>query len=255
MSRPGASLVAVTIGAFLSVAASGGLAAVSGKWSYTGKTGPAKWAALDKTFAQCDEGQFQSPIDIPDATTRKGDFPSMLFNYKPSPLTVVDDGHTIEAEYAPGSFFSLDDKRYELLHIRFHKPGEHKINGRVHDMDAQLVHRGLDGKLVVLTVLLDAGKENRLMKTVADNLPREKGKEIAVDKATISAVDLLPDDKGYYRFDGSMTTPPCTEGVTWIVLKTPVQVSPDSVARFSRLYSMNARPVQPLNGRDIAATR
>jgi len=255
MSQSGARSIAIVVGATLLITAFACRGAGERKWTYSGATGPAKWSGLEKDFAGCKLGQLQSPIDIPDASTRKGDFPSLLFNYKPSPLKIVDDGHTIQVNYAPGSAFSVGDKRYELLGLHFHKPGEEKINGRGHEMDVHLVHRGQDGKLVVIAILLDAGKENRLVKAVMNNLPKEKEKEITVENTTISALDLLPDSKDYYRFVGSLTTPPCSEDVTWIVFKNPVQIAADSIARFGKAYPMNARPIQPLNGRDIEATR
>ena len=157
--------------------------------------------------------------------------------------------------YAPGSFLNWEGKRYELVQFHFHKPGEEKIDGKGHDMDAHLVHQGPNGKLIVLAIQLDAGKENRLIKALWDNLPKEKGKENVVEAVKINALDLLPDNKGYYLYAGSLTTPPCNEEVTWFVLKAPVQVSADQIARFAKLYPMNARPVQPLNDRDIQATR
>jgi carbonic anhydrase len=255
MRQVGANVLAIVVGAVLSIAAIACYAAEGAQWSYAGATGPAKWGALEKGFAECKLGQVQSPIDIPDASARKGDLPPMLFNYKPSPLNIIDNGHTIQVNYAPGSFVTVEGKRYELVQFHFHKPSEEKIDGKSYDMVAHLVHQGPGGKLAVVAVLLDAGKENRLIKTLWDNLPKEKGKENIVDALKINAVDLLPQSKGYYTFAGSLTTPPCSEDVTWFVLKTPVQVSADEIARFARSYPMNARPVQPLNGRDIQATR
>ena len=255
MRQVGANVLTIVVGAVLSMAAVACYGAEGAQWSYGGATGPAKWSSLEKGFAQCKLGQAQSPIDIPDASARKGDLPSMLFNYKPSPLRIIDNGHTIEVNYAPGSFVTVEGKRYELVQFHFHKPSEEKIDGKSHDMVAHLVHQGPGGKLAVVAVLLDAGKENLLIKTLWDNLPKEKGKENVVDAVKINAVDLLPQNKGYYTFAGSLTTPPCSEEVTWFVMKTPVQVSADEIARFARSYPMNARPVQPLNGRDIQATR
>jgi carbonic anhydrase len=255
MRQVGANVLTVVVGAVLSIAAIACYGAEGAQWSYAGATGPAKWGTMEKGFAQCKLGQTQSPIDIPDASARKGDLPSMLFNYKPSPLKIIDNGHTIQVDYAPGSFVTVEGKRYELVQFHFHKPSEEKIDGKSYDMVAHLVHQGPGDKLAVVAVLLDAGKENRLIKTLWDNLPKEKGKENVVDAVKINAVDLLPQNKGYYTFAGSLTTPPCSEEVTWFVLKTPVQVSPDEIARFARSYPMNARPVQPLNGRDIQATR
>ena len=255
MRQPGGSVLAIVVGAVLSLAAAAGYGADAEHWSYSGPTGPAKWNTLEKGFAQCKLGQVQSPIDIPDEKARKGDLSPLLFNYKPSPLKIIDNGHTIQVNYAPGSVLSWEGKRYELVQFHFHKPGEEKIDGKGHEMDAHLVHQGPNGKLVVLAIQLDAGKENRLIRALWDNLPKEKGKENVVEAVKINALDLLPDNKGYYLYAGSLTTPPCSEDVTWFVLKTPVQVSPDQLARFARFYPMNARPVQPLNDRDIQATR
>jgi len=254
MRESGARNLVAVVGMVLSIGATGCYAAEGAGWTYSGPTGPAKWGSLEKGYAGCKLGQTQSPIDIPDAKARKGDLPSLLFNYKPSPLKIIDDGHTIQVNYAPGSFVTVAGTRYELVQFHFHKPSEEKIDGKGHDMDAHLVHQGPGGKLAVIAVLLDTGKENRLIKTLWDNLPKEKGKETVVDAVKISAVDLLPQNKGYYTFAGSMTTPPCSEDVTWFVLKAPVQVSAESIARFARFYPMNARPVQPVNDRDILGT-
>jgi carbonic anhydrase len=251
MGQSGARGLAVVVGAALSIAA---ICCYGADWTYGGPAGPAKWGSLDKGFATCKLGQNQSPIDIPDAKVRKGDLPGLLFNYKPSPLRIVDNGHSIQVNYAPGSFVTVAGVRYELVHFDFHKPGEEKLDGKGHDMDVHLVHQGPGGKLGVIAVQLDAGKEHALIKTLWDNLPKEKGKESVVDTVYVNAINLLPPSKGYYTFAGSLTTPPCSEDVTWFVLKTPVQVSADQIARFGRSYPMNARPVQPLNGRDILVT-
>lgn len=245
----------MTIASALAMGAACCYGAEAAHWTYAGATGPAKWSALDKGFGLCKTGTAQAPVDIPDADARKGDLPALLFNYKPSPLKIVDNGHTVQVNYEPGSFVSVAGKRYELVEFHFHKPGEHKVDGKGHEMEAQMVHKGPDGSLSVIAVPLDAGKENRLIKTLWDNLPQDKGKERVVDAVKINALDLLPRDKGYYTFAGSLTIPPCTESVTWFVLKTPVQISADEIARFGRVYPMNARPIQPRNDRDIQGTR
>jgi len=252
-----ARILAVVAAAALASVATVGRAAELGNWSYAGNTGPTKWAALSKEFKSCKSGDEskQSPIDIPDAKARKGDLPGLLFNYKSVPLKIVDNGHTIEVIYPPGSVVSIDGKRYELQQFHFHKPAEEKIDGKGHEMSLHLVHKGPDGKLMVIAVLIDAGKENKALKTLWDHLPKEKDKEVTVDNVKIDAVDLLPTDKGYYTYAGSLTTPPCSEQVTWYVLKTPVQASADQIARFGRIYPMNARPIQPFNDRDIMGTR
>ena len=257
MERTLNRILAAVSGVVLAGAAASSLAARTAHdaaWSYSGKTGPAHWAKLDKSFAACSNGHTQSPIDIPEADARKGDLPALLFNYKPSVLDIVDDENAIEVRYAPGSVVSVAGKRYELQQIRFRHPAEHKIGGKGHDMEAQLVHKSADGKLAVVAVFLDAGKDNKAMRTLVANLPSDKGKEHKADAVTFNAIDLLPGNKGYYTFAGSLTNPPCTEGVTWFVLKTPVQLLADEIARLSRAYADNARPVQPVNGRDITGT-
>jgi carbonic anhydrase len=253
--RLGHMLIAIAGAALFAAASIAGAAEPA--WSYSGATGPAKWAALSKEFKECKAGEEskQSPIDIPDAKARKGDLAPLLFNYKPVPLKIIDNGHTVQVNYAPGSFVNIEGKRYELQQLHFHKPAEEKIDGKGHDMDAHLVHKGPDGKLMVIAILIDAGKENKFIKALWDNLPKDKDKERLVDTVKIDAVDLLPTDKGYYTYAGSLTTPPCSEQVTWYVLKSPVQVSADQIARFGKIYPMNARPIQPFNDRDILGTR
>jgi carbonic anhydrase len=217
-----AALVASVLAAFAPLCA----AADPARWSYAGPTGPAKWAKLEKDFAVCGSGTTQSPIDIPHANARKGDLPPMLFNYKPSPLKIVDNGHTIQVNYAPGSVLTVEGKRYELVEFDFHKPSEYKVNGKGEEMAVHLVHRDKDGKLAIVAVFLDQGKENPLVKTLWSNLPQTKGKENVVANTEINAVGLLPQNKDYYTFKGSLTTPPCTENVTWYVLKTPRRSRP-----------------------------
>jgi carbonic anhydrase len=263
MGHSGIRGLAVVIGAVLAITGSqcfGAEKAAKGEkvekaWSYSGANGPAKWGSLDKAFEDCRDGQLQSPIDIPATGPFVGELPSLLFDYRPVPLRIIDTGHTIQVGYAPGSFLMVAGKKYELQQLQFHKPGEEKIGGKGHDMSVHLVHKGPDGKPAIVAVPLDSGGENRLMKVLWDNLPKEKGKENAVDSIQITATDLLPKDKGYYTYSGSLTMPPCTEDVTWFVMKTPVKISADAIARFARYYPMNARPTEPLNGRYIQSTR
>ena len=221
-------------------------------WSYEGHGGPAKWGELDPEFGACKLGKVQSPIDIRGA--KAADLPAIRFNYKPSPLKLIDNGHTIQVNYAPGSSIDVGDAHYELLQFHFHKPSEEKVQGKSHAMVAHLVHKSAEGKLAVVAVLLDKGSANPTIDTIWMNLPKEKEKETSVD-ATVDAATLLPAHKGYYTFQGSLTTPPCSEGVRWFVLKTPTKVSEGEIMAFGKLYPMNARPIQPLNGRSIQATR
>jgi carbonic anhydrase len=231
--------------------AAGGEGADRAAWSYAGANGPAKWAKLDKEYATCGSGELQAPIDIPDAKVRKGDIPPILFNYKPSPLAIVDDGHTIRVNIAPGSRISVEGGVYELTAIEFHKPAEVKVDGKAAEMSAHLLHKNKDGRIAIVAVPLEQGKENQVLKTLWSNLPVAKGKEVVVDSVKVNPVGLLPSRKDYYMFAGSLTTPPCSENVKWMVLMQPVQVSGEQIRQFAKLYPMNARPVQALNDRDI----
>jgi carbonic anhydrase len=220
-------------------------------WSYGGHGGPAKWAEVDSHFATCKLGKLQSPIDIRGAKT--ADLPAIKFDYQPSPLKVIDNGHTIQVNYAPGSSIDVGGARYELVQFHFHKPSEEKIDGKSHAMVAHLVHKNADGQLAVVAVLLDKGRANPTIDTIWKHLPKEKERETTVD-ATVDAATLLPRDRGYYTFEGSLTTPPCSEDVRWFVLKTPTRMAASEIAAFGKLYPMNARPTQPRNGRAIEAT-
>lgn len=221
-------------------------------WSYGGHAGPAKWAEVDPHFATCKLGKLQSPIDIRGA--KATDLPAIRFDYQPSPLKVIDNGHTIQVNYAPGSSIDVGGARYELVQFHFHKPSEEKIDGKSHAMVAHLVHKNADGQLAVVAVLLDRGRANPTIDTIWRHLPKEKERETAVD-ASVDAATLLPRNRGYYTFEGSLTTPPCSEAVRWFVLKTPVKIADSEIAAFGRRYPMNARPTQPRNGRTIEATR
>jgi carbonic anhydrase len=222
-------------------------------WTYSGHGGPAEWGALSPEFATCKLGRNQSPIDIRGA--KAADLPTIKFDYKPSPLKVIDNGHTIQVNYAPGSSIEVGGMRYELVQFHFHKPSEEKIDGKSHAMVAHLVHKSPEGKLAVVAVLLDKGGANGLIDSIWKNLPTAKEKEVLVTNVTIDAANLLPGNKGYYTFQGSLTTPPCSEEVTWLVLKTPVKIGDGEIAAFGKIYPMNARPTQALNGRAVQATR
>ena len=222
-------------------------------WGYGADNGPRKWAGLDPGYAACATGKHQSPIDIHDATP--ADLAPIQFDYKPSVLRILDNGHTIQVNVAPGSSITVQGERYELAQFHFHKPSEEKIDGKSFAMVAHLVHKDDRGRLAVVAVLLKEGASNPLIETLWTHLPHVKGREQMVKSVSIDAGTLLPADRAYYTFEGSLTTPPCSEGVTWFVLATPVEVSTAQVAAFGRIYAMNARPTQPLNDRVVRKTR
>lgn len=220
-------------------------------WSYKGDTGPARWAELDEANKTCSIGGAQSPIDIPSAKAGASKLGAISFAYKAAPLRIIDNGHTIQVNVDGGSTITVGGQSYELKQFHFHRPSEEKIDGKAYELVAHLVHKNAEGKLAVVGVLFKNGAENPTLKTLWANLPKEKEKEVTVEGAGFNPADLLPAKRAYYNFSGSLTTPPCSEGVNWFVLKTPVEASKAQFARFAKLYPMNARPVQPLKGRAI----
>ena len=220
----------------------------SAHWGYAGEAGPAAWGGLRPEFSLCAKGQRQSPIDIRDGIAV--DLEPVQFDYKASGFGVIDNGHTVQVNVAPGNVIHVGGRRWELQQFHFHRPSEERIDGRQFDMVAHLVHKDADGKLAVVAVLLDKGSIQPIVQMVWNNLPLEKGEEFK-PQSVIDLNHLLPPDRRYYTYMGSLTTPPCNEGVLWMVMRQPVQVSQQQIDIFSRLYPMNARPVQQASGRLI----
>jgi carbonic anhydrase len=217
-------------------------------WSYEGETGPARWGKLNPLWAKCDSGARQSPIDIRDGI--KVDLEPVVVDYQPTSFNVLDNGHTVQVNLGTGNRITLTGRTYELQQFHFHRPAEEKVDGRGFGMVAHLVHKDSDGRLAVIAVLMEAGKPHSLVQTIWNNLPLEKNEPL-VPTSTIDVSQLLPQRREYYTYMGSLTTPPCSEGVLWIVMKEPIQVSEQQMAIFARLYPMNARPVQASSGRLI----
>jgi carbonic anhydrase len=198
--------------------------------------------------ATCASGQRQSPIDITDGI--KVELDAVQFDYRPSGFRVVDNGHTVQVNVAHGNTIEVLGKHYELVQFHFHRPSEERIDGKPFDMVVHLLHKSADGKLAMVAVLLERGSAQPIVQAVWNNLPLEQDEEVSA-KDQIDLAELLPSDRRYYTYMGSLTTPPCSEGVLWMVMKTPVQISPEQLSIFARLYPMNARPVQALRGRII----
>jgi carbonic anhydrase len=222
-------------------------------WDYGEAHGPSHWGDLKAEFAACKNGHRQSPIDI--RNPQKADLPSIQFDYKPSPLRIIDNGHTVMINYVPGSFVSVGDKKYALKHFHFHRPSEEKINGKDYEMAVHLVHEDQDGNVAVVAVLLQRGDDNPLVHELWNDLPKEKDKEGVLNGVQINVGELLPADHGYYTYSGSLTTPPCSENVTWFVLKHPVTVSTAEIEQFAKLYRHNTRPMQTLYDRVVLETK
>ena len=222
-------------------------------WSYSGPTGTDKWGTLSKEFATCGIGQRQSPIDI--RKTVRGDLPPIQFAYKPVPLSIVDNGHSVKVDTPGAGSISVEGESYDLVQFHFHKPSEEKINGKAYDMVVHLVHQSKAGKLAVVAVMMEAGKEQSLIRTLWTHLPLEQNMAVSRPEVKIDPTQLLPAKRSYFTFLGSLTTPPCTEGVLWLVLKTPMQVSKEQLSGFGTIYKSNVRPVQPVNNRLIKESR
>jgi carbonic anhydrase len=220
-------------------------------WGYHGAEGAEKWGDIDKDFATCKLGKEQSPIDIKTKEVKKAKLDKIEFGYAASKLTIVNNGHTIQVEYDKGSSIKVGGKQYDLLQFHFHTPSEEEIDSKEFDLVAHLVHKSADGNLAVVAVLFDRGADNAFLKSLWDKLPKESGETRSLPKISIKVADVLPADKTYYTFNGSLTTPPCSENVRWFVLKNPVSISKDQTTAFRKIYPLNNRPVQPLNGRVV----
>lgn len=219
-------------------------------WSYQGRTGAAQWGNLDPDFKTCKLGKHQSPINIDTRKVEKTAKPPLVFSYKSEPAEVVNTGHTILVNLRPGSSVTIDGQAYQLMQFHFHTPSEEKFDGKGFPMVAHLVHKNAEGKLAAVAVLIEEGRENAALKPVFDNMPSREGETKALP-APFDPAGLLPLDHAYYAYTGSLTTPPCSEDLQWRILKTPIEISPAQFAQFTKLYKMDARPVQPLNDRVV----
>jgi len=217
-------------------------------WSYEGDSGPANWSKINVDWAKCGNGSRQSPIDIRDGM--KVELEQISFDYHPSSFNVVDNGHTVQVGVSGGNYITVQNRMFELQQFHFHRPSEERINGKAFEMVVHLVHRDAEGRLAVLALLLERGAPQATIQTVWNNLPLEKF-ETMQPTILLDPAEMLPARRDYYTYMGSLTSPPCSEGVLWLVMKQPVQASPAQMALFSRLYPLNARPVQPASGRII----
>lgn len=218
-------------------------------WGYTGKIGPEYWGELDKSFATCSSGRNQSPIDL--GNMLEADLPALDINYTVGGTKVINNGHAIEIEYAPGSTLTAEGHTYELKQFHFHAPSENTIKGESFAMEAHYVHADADGNLAVIALMFKAGADNTELEKAWSYMPEyaEQSNELP---DPLNGDILLPQNHDYYRYNGSLTTPPCTEGVTWIVMKDYQTASQDQIDRFVHvMHHDNNRPVQPINARLI----
>lgn len=220
-------------------------------WAYEGETGPQAWGKLKPDFNVCAIGNRQSPINIEEGATLQGPAEPVQFAYVPSNASVVNNGHTIQVDVQGENSITVRGSNYRLLQFHFHTPSEEQINFKRYPMVAHLVHKNNEGQLAVVAVLLDDGASNPLIDKVWTYMPLDVGDRVRMPAGLLNLTELLPTDQRYYQFMGSLTTPPCTEGVLWMVLKQPVTISKAQYKLFTQLYPNNARPVQPVNGRPV----
>ena len=216
------------------------------RWGYEGAGGPRNWGSLDRAYAACSDGWEQSPIDL--GSAKAGRLPGIVFDYAPSPMTVSNNGHAIQVDYAPGSGIVHGGVRYELLQFHFHHGSEHTVAGVRFPLELHLVHRSSGGELAVVGVLFKEGAASEALEPLWSRLPAEAGATAAVP-GPMNAAALLPERRSTWRYVGSLTTPPCTEGVSWIVMTEPMTLSAAQIEAFAAIFPNNYRPVQPLNGR------
>jgi carbonic anhydrase len=227
-------------------------------WRYDGAEGPQQWGSLSPKFATCAEGRSQSPIDIAIQGTTAGD--PIKMSFPPAQLRIahnahvsdgINNGHTIQINYAGGDTLTIGPESYALVQFHFHNQSEHSVGGKRYPMEMHLVHKAASGKLAVIGVFIEEGERNPAFEPLWANLPPAPGAEMHVPSVTIDVDDLLPAVRTSYRYDGSLTTPPCSEGVRWIVMTTPIHLSGDQIRAFTAVIHDNNRPTQPLNGRQL----
>ena len=241
------------LAAALSICVSGGAMAAevhTPHWSYLGVTGAAHWGEMGEEFKACGTGKTQSPINI-EEYKQDPNLPPILPVYHPSVLNIANNGHTLQVNAAPGSQISVGGKVYDLKQFHFHTPSEHYLDGAPYPMEVHFVHQNPDDhEIAVVGAMIKIAAHNKVIEGIWQNAPAAGGHR-QVENFTILASDLLPPDLRYYKYIGSLTTPPCTEGVQWHLLQNNIEISEDQLRAFQAMFPVNARPVQPLNGRDV----
>ncbi len=233
------------------------------EWGYKAKNGPDVWVQLSPEYFLCAAGRHQSPIDLVNPTPAK--LPPITNEYSwITDLNIRNTGHTIEVTYPEGSHIYIDGTAYQLLQFHFHAPSEHTVAGQPFDMEMHLVHKSEKGELAVVGLLIEKGRHNSSYDPVWEHLPTVPGEtqHVKVDESPVEPRMMLSPDgqvrdstvqpfPPVYRYEGSLTTPPCSESVQWIVLTTPIEMSEAQIAAFKAIIHDNNRPVQPLNGRKL----
>ena len=224
------------------------------EWSYEGSTGPAHWGDLKPEYVLAKTGTEQSPIDIVPASATKKDGEPIEVSYQPTTVEILNNGHTIEDDYHGGGRLRVGEHEYTLAQFHFHSPSEHTVDGKHFPMEMHLVHKDAGGNLAVIGVLIAEGKENPALANIERYFPPTPGRAQRIEGVFVNATDLLPASLASYRYSGSLTTPPCSEGVAWFVLREPIEASKAQIAGFRAIIDGNNRPTQPLHGRTVTAS-
>lgn len=229
------------------------LAQSGASWDYAGKRGPLVWGKLDPSYRACSEGHQQSLIDIRGARLNTSLQP-LVFHFVAGPVTLENTGNLIALNVGPGSTMTTEGARYELQRIEFHRPAENAVKGKLADLDVEMIYRGGDGKLAIVAsrLAMDRGDPNAVLAELWPHLPKTPG-ATGKDPNDVDPGGFLPADRGYWTYMGSLTTPPCTEGVRWFVFETPLSLSRDQLRDYTAIFRMNSRPLQDTHGRRIEA--
>lgn len=247
--RPARGLALAALATAALAGAAPGFAGGDAHWDYEGDEGPSHWGELDPSWHVCSDGRNQSPIDLQDAVD--AELPPLALHYTVGGVDEINNGHSIQIDYAPGSWLTLDGHDYALKQFHFHAPSENHISGHEYPLEGHLVHADADGNLAVIAILFEEGAHNQALATAWQDMPRHPHHHHEL-LTRASAAALLPEDLGYYRFNGSLTTPPCSEGVVWLVMKQPVTVSKAQLDAFVEVMGHpNNRPLQPINARVV----
>lgn len=219
------------------------------KWDYKGSNSPENWGKISQEFATCATGKMQSPINISDfkesAKPKK-----ITFSYNATPKVEINDGRTIEVQYNKGAYIDINGHKYNLTQFHFHSPAENLSQGKQYPLEMHLVHQDKDGHLVVIGIWFKEGKENKILDSIWKVMPQKAGQKVKV--SNIDLQKLMPKNMNFFHYSGSLTTPPCTEGVSWFIFKQPLEVSKGQIKKFQQIMKEpNNRPIQPLNGRKI----
>ncbi|MEZ5373213.1 MAG: carbonic anhydrase family protein [Microthrixaceae bacterium] len=225
-------------------------AAEKPEFGYEGEIGPENWGSLGEEYETCASGTEQSPIDLTGAVSE--DITDITFNYGEIPLSIFNNGHTIEVEAEAGNSIELDGQSYDVAQFHFHAGSEHVIDGEQFPLEMHIVHKTADDQLAVVGLMVEVGAENEALASVFNNIPTEVTEEgEPVDGESVDLAAVLPDSETYFQYGGSLTTPPCSEGVAWQVLDTPIEISQDQLDAFTAVVDGNFRPVQPLGEREL----